>query len=169
MTQSTFIDEIRSFTKSQSANKKNASVVDWNERRQVWLTQLNNLLNDVEQWLKPLCEDGTLSLERQPRHLAERETLGDYQAVAMVIYINGQTIFLEPVGSIIIGAFGRVDMKGPFADFMLLLATSDDQDLNPIIHKATWHISTRRNRRRLLSLNADTFGDAFQICLGMGE
>jgi hypothetical protein len=95
-------------------------VVDWNQKRQWWLDQLDLLYQNVVSWLKPLTDDQTAEIERQPVRINE-EKIGEYEADALLITVAGDLCRLEPIGTLIIGAYGRVDLSGPANKVKLVL------------------------------------------------
>lgn len=77
--------------------------------REKYLQDVRQLLRTIEEWLKPLGVD----IEWRNVELYE-EGLGRYEAPALVIFSpSGKHIAsLEPVGALVIGARGRVDLRG---------------------------------------------------------
>jgi hypothetical protein len=89
-----------------------ADAVDWNARKENWLMHLNDLYQSVEQFLADYISSG--DVVRRYRDVAlHEEDLGAYRAREMVLQTGRQEIILHPIGTILIGALGRVDMTGP--------------------------------------------------------
>jgi hypothetical protein len=96
----------------------------------------------------------------------------------MVITIGSKTITLEPVGTLIVGSKGRVEVAGPLARAQLLLLDSRVKSTSELIHvdvsigsgpssppphepprdiEWVWRIVTRPPRREILELNKESF------------
>lgn len=93
--------------------------IDWDDRKTWWLDQLDKLYDQVETWLGELKDLG-VTLERVPRPMYE-DRIGDYEAHALVIKAGAERVEFDPVGTIVIAARGRVDIKGANGKAMLVL------------------------------------------------
>jgi hypothetical protein len=107
MTRKSFRDFVAA--KTAEANQHQPAI-DWDKERSQWLDQLNKLRGDVTAWLKPYGDN--IKLTEQTVSLSE-ELIGSYDAPVMIITIGNDIVRLEPVGRLLIGARGRVDIKGP--------------------------------------------------------
>src|ERR1035441_5601562 len=96
--------DFRRYIESQEPRSEDADT-----RKQEWLAALERLFGDVEAWLREYEPLG-VTCEREPHELNE-EGLGRYQATAMRITLRRREAWLEPVGTYIIGALGRADLK----------------------------------------------------------
>lgn len=79
------------------------------EIKKDWVSALEKLMNQIEQWVSVPEWKETISIEK---HYVEKneEHLGNYQAP--VLFISGENNLLEvrPVGRFAIGAIGRIDI-----------------------------------------------------------
>ena len=87
-------------------------------------------------------EKNSLSLHRTSHQLTE-EKIGTYDAPGLEIETKGQVVVLEPVGTIVVGARGRVDAfrQGNRQRSVMLMLTSPD----------VWELWTTRDNRRPLT------------------
>jgi hypothetical protein len=150
--------------------------VDWQAEKNAWLHQLDLLYAEVTGYLKPY-EGSGVTVERRPIELSE-DYIGRYSADAMDIIIGSKTITLEPVGTLLVGSKGRVEVAGPLARAQLLLLDSRVKSTSELIHISisvnsgppapppheppsdiiwVWRIVTRPPRREILELNRDSF------------
>jgi len=83
--------------------------VDWPAERDWWLKQLRALHEQVRQWLAPLVGQGLVEIETRPVRLNE-ENIGAYAAEALILNFSGEAVVLDPQGTLIVGARGRVDV-----------------------------------------------------------
>jgi hypothetical protein len=78
-----------------------------------WLKNLNELYDNIRNYLHSFVESGQINIMMEPLTLNE-ELLGAYDVEKMFISIGSRDIELLPIGTFLIGAWGRVDMIGPY-------------------------------------------------------
>jgi hypothetical protein len=76
-----------------------------------WLHYLNVLYSDVQGYLKDHISGGSISFKIENKELNE-DFSGPYFAPKMLIRIGLQEITLDPIGTMLIGMRGRVDVIG---------------------------------------------------------
>ncbi len=96
-----------------------------------WLDQVDKLYRRVEDWLRELLDEElmkAIKIRREQTGLSE-EPLGDYQIDKLVIEIVDKWIVFDPVGRMIMGSLGRVDLfrMGYKLDGYMLLLFAGDQ------------------------------------------
>ena len=74
------------------------------------------------------------------------EHIGSYRIETLVIKVGDDRVVLTPVGTLILGSYGRVDIKGSAAEGMLVA----DGDWN-------WSIVNRTPKRTLVPLTEESF------------
>jgi len=82
-----------------------------------WREQLRLLFGNIRQWCEAL--PGGAYVQEEPILMRE-ERSGEYEAARLLITSNGQLMRVEPVASWIVGADGRVDLRGIGGPFTLL-------------------------------------------------
>jgi hypothetical protein len=97
---------------NQQSNASKKNNVDWSVKLHEWKEYLSFFYQKVENFLKPYIESGKLTLTKRPIELNE-ERIGTYEIDALDIILGDTKIILTPIGTNLIGAKGRVDMKGP--------------------------------------------------------
>ena len=85
--------------------------IDWTKERDEWLAYLDQLHEMIEHFLKEYIESGDISIEKVKK-LINEEPIGEYEASSMTLEVRGNQVTLDPIGTNVIGAKGRVDMKG---------------------------------------------------------
>lgn len=126
-----------------------AEDIDWEKRKKKWLACLADLYNLIKSWLKPLEQDKTVSYSIKQTTLQE-DYLGPYQVDVLSLHIGGQTVDFHPKGTLIIGAEGRVDVRGQRAIRTLVFNEGD------------WFVVERSPRLKMLPFNEDSFQDLLQ-------
>ena len=77
------------------------------QRVEDWLHALTAFYQQVRGWLELATNQGLLEIVQDSIYVDE---LGGYLAPRLCINVGADEVFLEPVGTVIIGAQGRVDM-----------------------------------------------------------
>lgn len=93
--------------------------VDWEKRKTWWVSKINDLYKEVQEWLAPLVPE-VLRIELGTMPVYE-ERLGSYEAPYININVDFEVVKLNPIGTIIIGAFGRIDLIGEEGSVKILL------------------------------------------------
>jgi hypothetical protein len=148
--------------------------VDWAHERDEWLQHLRELYNMIEAFLKDYTASGEIELLYKEVPLNE-ENIGSYMANQMTVKIGPQEITLKPVGTLLIGAKGRVDVIGPAGLTRFVLVNKDasrptikvtaivngqknkpvpEESSKPIIW--TWKIATPPPRIEYIELNQES-------------
>lgn len=99
---------------------------DRQERLRSWLDQIKILYDQVKDFLSPFIEKGDVRLEERTLSMNE-ELLGQYDAPRLLITIGAVTVELCPVGALIFGAHGRVDLRGPRDNRKIVLVPKNSQ------------------------------------------
>jgi len=97
--------------------------VDWEAKKNEWLSCLHTLYGLFEDALKEYVTKGVIVIRYDEIKIIE-ELIGSYNAKTMLINIAGETIRLKPIGTNLIGSKGRVDMLGNSNSIMIVLVDS---------------------------------------------
>ncbi len=157
--------------------------IDWGQQKEVWLTYLDQLYEHIEKMLSKYIEAGKVALEYKDKMLNE-ESVGEYPVKKMHIKIKRNEVVFDPIGTNIIGAYGRVDMKGSHGTVKILLIdelsnVSEDQivereqerqatemeENGHVITDLEWKIITPPPAVAFLDFNEDLFFDALMEIL----
>ncbi|MCK4257599.1 MAG: hypothetical protein KAX49_01390 [Halanaerobiales bacterium] len=170
------LDNLEKFLK-KNAEREEQEQIDWEKEKQTWLSEIDKFYEKIQGWLSDYEEKGLLKLELV-KYTMREEYLGQYETKKMYIVISGQKVEIEPVGRIIIGAQGRIDMIGKYGKVKFVLVGEnskgpiikvkissnpdfDKQDeTSPKEVKLDWKIATLAPNIQFLTLNADSFSDA---------
>jgi hypothetical protein len=97
------------FVKNQQANAH--SDVNWNAVRDEWLRRLDELYSQIREFLKKYIDAGEIQLETSSISLNE-ENIGSYTAQQLTLKIGRKQVRFQPIGTLLIGSRGRVDVIG---------------------------------------------------------
>jgi hypothetical protein len=112
------------FVRRQQALKQQEKPVDWAAERDRWLNDLNNLYSKIEKFLDKYIKAGDVTIQYR-EHFLNEENIGTYIARIMILRIGNQEITLTPVGTLLIGSKGRVDVVGPAGSTRFMLLNRD--------------------------------------------
>jgi hypothetical protein len=115
--------EFDAFVKAQQKSALDAEI-DWHKERDEWLAHLDALYKTIEELLGDYVRAGQILLRYRNVELNE-EDIGTYSARRMVIKIGAKEIVLEPIGTLLIGTKGRVDITGPAGSTRIMLVDKD--------------------------------------------
>jgi len=72
------------------------------EQKKGWIEDVAKLIDNMEDWLKPLVDERTVRLERRAVELDEPDT-GPYSVDALTIHLGDREVRVEPRGMRIVG------------------------------------------------------------------
>lgn len=137
--------DLKLFVQSQMEQKKASQTVDWSKRREKWLKELDQLFGFIQQALL----DAKFPQDHITftTHTLREETLGQYVAPGLDVTLPaGGSVTFTPVGSVIIGGYGRVDVTGPTRERVKLIADdavedrSEDDETPSYGRDWAWHV-----------------------------
>jgi hypothetical protein len=176
------VKEFDEFVKRQQGPTPGVASIDWDNERKEWLDYLDKLYQKIESLLDKYVSAGQIQREYRPVELNE-ENIGSYSARQMVLRIGRQSVVLEPIGTLLVGSKGRVDIIGPAGKAQLLLVDSKASGPASLIHvtvgvggklpappppkslqelKWEWKIVTRPPERRFIEITQQTL---FQLIM----
>lgn len=156
-------------------------MIDWLARRDKWLRRLDEFYRQVEGYVEPYVSSGKVCLNFAPKEVHE-EYVGSYEACSLDMGVGGDSVRFDPIGTNLIGAWGRVDMVGAggSARFVLVPETLRSHEVKvrilrdgetpppeivPEIDDTTWKIATPPPRVVYEELNEDSFFSAIMEVL----
>lgn len=127
------------FLKKKQTRETPDKKIDWERRRTVWLDRVTSLFTEISAWLLPYGADGLLKEEIVQSSIHE-EAMGEwgrYEVPGMTITMGSETVSLTPIGMVILGGLGRVDMDGPLGKIKIVLSDSDQKPSFQVVRITT--------------------------------
>ncbi|MDC5602460.1 hypothetical protein OFM92_05865 [Acinetobacter baumannii] len=114
-----------------NANKysREEKEVDWEKQKKEWLEFIEIFYNQVKEWLKPYIKQGSLSISFSEKNITE-DHIGSYIVNKMDISLAGATLTLDPIGTLLIGTKGRIDLSGPKGSVKFILTDMNSKGFN---------------------------------------
>jgi hypothetical protein len=168
---------------NQQAKVKSDKSIDWEAERDEWLKYLSVFYKKVEGFLKEYVTDGRVACKYTEQEIFE-EYIGSYSAKALNIELGSHKLKLEPIGTNIIGAKGRVDLIGANGKVRFVLVNKNastpkiklsvsikgeeppKEEKEPKVIEWEWKIATRPPRIQYINLEQDTFLEALMEVVG---
>ena len=172
------------FVKRKRALREDAAV-DRDKQLADWREYLDVLYTEIKSFLKKYIDDGTAKIEFRPIELNE-EFSGPYEATQMLLHISTSIITFRPVGTMLIGTKGRVDVQGSRGGARLSLIDRKVTEARQLVRVTVsingeppppaevkpykidwvWKIITPPPEMKFLDLNEDNF---FDMILGIAD
>jgi len=169
------------FVRRQQESAAEAKNIDWNEEKEEWLAYLGALFKKIEALLSEYVSSGRIQREYKFVRLNEQH-IGSHMTKKMLLRIGPQQVELIPIGTLLIGAKGRVDVVGPAGKAELLLVDKKRDSWRPraLVKVGSggksqsvpseppqkieweWRIVTRPPERRLMEITQDNL---FQLIM----
>lgn len=158
-------------------SKSEEKEIDWQSQKDEWLEFIDQFYKTIEQWLSPYREQGTVSYSYKELQLTE-EYIGTYTVKVMIVDFAGQKLTFEPIGTLLIGTKGRIDMEGVKGRVQFILADKDSKGMKVSVSISidgekqeekkkqktpdwTWKIVLRESRKvSFVEFNEGNFFDA---------
>jgi hypothetical protein len=152
-------------------------VVDWEEMKNWWIKAVHDLFSQIDVWMHSLIQSGSVKSARTTMEMTE-EDLGRYKIESLELRLASRKLTFKPEGTMLIGAFGRVEVSGPNGKAVLLLLNTDNKVPSMerrahvawfITHPAPSFRPPTRTRPELRPLTQDSFQQLFTDLFGIGR
>ena len=104
--------EFTKFLDARAAAEEKGQAIDWNARREFWISQVDKLYSDIEEQLAEFVVAGRIKISKGTVQVSEQD-IGTYFIGQLVVELGSVKVFFTPKGTNIFGASGRVDISGP--------------------------------------------------------
>ena len=178
MSAKTFDEFVKRRLDQAKANESSKDT-DWQKKRDDWIRSLEDLYSTMEHFLKKYTEAGQIQIIRDKVQLSE-DYLGSYEVERLTFRIGNDKIIAKPIGRLMIGAAGRVDLIGARGTLRLVLLEKGkpeprikieiggraeerySQFLVPRnnVKQKGWYIATLPPQVTVTELSSDAFQDA---------
>jgi hypothetical protein len=93
--------------------------------KQQWISSVRALYDEINGWLHPLIDSKAVKLSRRLIKTHE-QSLGQYEIESLEITLASKKLVFKPVGTVLVGAYGRIEVTGPKGSTTLLLLATDN-------------------------------------------
>lgn len=115
------IQTLKDIIEKQRREEEEEVKFDPQEQINEYKTLVDKLYQTALDAIDELIRDGLITTAKENKLIIE-ESLGSYNIDSLTLTINSKKIKFEPIGTMLIGSKGRVDVTGPFGNerFMLI-------------------------------------------------
>ena len=112
---------------------------DAEQIKQEWLSRLNVLVDQVEEWAKEWAKERAKELEWATRRIEINRTdsrIGKYKVPGLILQGNEYKMLLEPISCSVLGAEGLVDLylMPAYDDIASLLLKDGEWQIHYVFH-----------------------------------
>ena len=107
----------------RQASHTQSTKIDWAAELNEWIKYLNGFYETIESYLKPYVDEGKIEISYGKKKIFE-ESIGEYEAQTVTISLGANKLKLNPIGTNLIGAKGRIDLIGPNGKIRFVLVDS---------------------------------------------
>jgi hypothetical protein len=116
-------DQLAEFLRSRKHYGTNREI-DWPAKRDTWVRSVQSLYELVEELLRDSIVSGDVTISRFDAQVTE-DFVGTYSIPVLEVVIGNERVEFRPKGVTVIGASGRVDIRGE-RDTVTLLRDEED-------------------------------------------
>ncbi len=139
------IDTFEEFLKKK-VQENGQQNIDWEQRKETWVNSINSFYSEIKKWLQPLVIQGLIKINDEKKLSLNEEYIGNYNVPRLDIYISNDIISLTPKGTLIIGSYGRIDMRGSKGELSIIEPKWNE-----------WKFAKRTPKLELWDINSDSF------------
>ncbi len=125
--------------------------INWEERKINWLKSISELYTNIRGWLKTFEEKGFIQIKDDKEITLNEEYIGQYQTRRLDIYLGNDIISLTPKGTLIIGSYGRIDMRGSKGETLIIQP-----------EWGNWKFAKRTPKLETWNVNPESFKEIIQ-------
>jgi hypothetical protein len=118
-------DQLTEFLRSKK-DQSAGGQVDWEAKKAQWLASLEKLYARIKNLLDESIRDGTVDVVGFEAEVNE-DYIGTYRVPQLGLTVGRDRVLFSPKGINVIGAEGRVDLRGD-RDTVTLIRTASDGD-----------------------------------------
>lgn len=90
------------------------------EEKKKWINSVNQILNNIRKWVEEPVKNNLIEIIDEEVEINE-ERLGKYKISSLVIRSLWDSVYIRPVGRMILGAIGRIDILSTKGKYSILL------------------------------------------------
>jgi hypothetical protein len=162
--------DLENFLNQQIENTKANGELYWLSRRNQWLCYIEQFYDTLLKWLSRYIEQGKIQVTHKNITLNE-DNIGSYNTEKLILKLANREIILTPIGTVLIGSKGRIDMSSSTGEVKFVLVEKDSKDINTNVAEKSaewkWKISTTPPLIKFIDLNEDSFSEALMEVLNV--
>jgi len=118
------VQEFDAFLAKRVKEVEKEKKVDWINIHDEWVHQVDDFFEMVRKFLQKYVDDGKVVIRDEELTICE-EHLGIYKTKKLYVQVVGEEVVFTPIGRLIIGGYGRIDMEGRSGKVKFILIEED--------------------------------------------
>ncbi|MBP2033787.1 hypothetical protein J2Z42_002494 [Clostridium algifaecis] len=90
------------------------------EEKKKWINSVNEILSNIKKWIEEPVKNRLVEIIDEKVEINE-ERLGKYKISSLAIRSLWDTVYIRPIGRMILGAIGRIDILSTKGKYSILL------------------------------------------------
>ncbi|MCL4408020.1 MAG: hypothetical protein M1542_01495 [Thermotogae bacterium] len=111
--------DLTNFFEDKKKLKSTYEITNWNEMKEKWVSQIEDFFSTIKEWLNDSIRKGLIEVKEAEIEISE-ENLGNYKTKSLQISFENKKVEFVPIGRLVIGAQGRIDIKFINGRYILL-------------------------------------------------
>ena len=103
-------DQLVEFLRSKRGQSESPAT-NWQAKKEAWIQSIGSLYKQVEDMLKDSIASGDVTLRTEDMEITE-DFVGTYSIPRLELTVSGERVEFRPMGATVIGATGRVNIRG---------------------------------------------------------
>lgn len=100
--------------------EKTKSEFNAQEEKKKWINRVDEIFSNIKKWIDEPVKNNLVEVTEQEIEINE-ERLGKYKISSLVIRSLWDTVYITPIGRMILGAIGRIDILSTKGKYSILL------------------------------------------------
>ena len=115
---------LQEFFRAKKADADKVDPVNWAARKDEWIAAVEELYTQIAELLAPSINDGSVVASTSVTTITE-DHIGQYDIEKLKLVVGDESVVFSPVGTLVVGASGRVDVTGDEGRRMLIVQRDD--------------------------------------------
>jgi hypothetical protein len=115
-----YLKQFEDFLSQKEVEGRDQPVIDDEKIKEDWLAQIDKFYSLIQNFLDNYLQEGKILKEWKTIQLNE-EILGEYEVQQLILKIGNTRVLFTPIGRIILGALGRIDMSSDFGSVRFIV------------------------------------------------
>lgn len=141
--------DFESFLNKESEKEK--KTINWEEKLTRWKSFIDSLYENINNWLADYVKTGKIIIETHDIEIYE-EAIGKYTVQAITVKIGDNIVEINPIGTILIGTIGRVDIVGKVGTQKIILADKNASSPKIEVNVFTSEVERKQHDEKLKKL-----------------
>lgn len=113
------MSDLNDFLKKK-LNEKTKMEFNAEEEKKKWINSVNEIFRNIRMWVEEPIKNNLVEIIDEEVEINE-ERLGKYKISSLAIRSLWDTVYIRPIGRMILGAIGRVDIYSTKGKYSILL------------------------------------------------